>query len=670
MKARGGRSPKAAKPSAQAAHRMPTLGVWSRSVLKAGIATGAIGVLEAMWPGLRNPFGPPKAFVLAAATAVTLLGIALDSTDSAAAVRAVRTSKLAWVLVGLVAVAALATVTAVDPRQALLGGYPDYRGLLAVLAYGVIGFGALAVWRIETGPQWFGRCATAGVLCVGGIGVLQRIGAFPAGAKGAFGTGWFVSSTSGNSSNLGVVLVVLLPLVVWAALKDRRLVVRIVAWAAVAAGILALVWTLSRGAWVAGILSALVAGVVFALWKRSGAGIPKSWIIGALIVALGAGASLTPTFARRLRVLVDPTSSTASWRLSTWRSSVAMTAARPFLGYGPNNFHFAYPAFQAPGQVDGRRGYPIVEAAHNLEIDTATSFGVPGLLLLVASGVLCGIIVVRMSRSDDQARGLALTLGISLLAGAVALQFHYVTLDSGPLLAVVLAGIVALDRAVAAEPNTVSATTSQVVVRWSAVAGAGLFLGVAVATMGLISADMIEMRAEALAARGAPWEVVRAQLSRAESLAPWEPQIIRARGTAATQVLVRSFDPAAAADGMRAFDAAFAMTPNDAVLAAERANLLLAAGIGGRDTNLLQQAATAFVAASRMDPNTGVSLSGQASALLALGRTAEAIPVFERALVLSPRYAPAWRNVAKAYTAVGRTADAQHATARAKWWSR
>jgi tetratricopeptide (TPR) repeat protein len=111
------------------------------------------------------------------------------------------------------------------------------------------------------------------------------------------------------------------------------------------------------------------------------------------------------------------------------------------------------------------------------------------------------------------------------------------------------------------------------------------------------------------------------------------------------------------------------MTPNDAVLAAERANLLLSAGAVAKDRRLLEEAGAAFAAAERMDPNTGVSLAGEASALMALGHTREAIAEFERAVKLSPRYGLAWRNLQRAYNAVGREAEARRAGDKARKWS-
>ncbi len=181
-----------------------------------------------------------------------------------------------------------------------------------------------------------------------------------------------------------------------------------------------------------------------------------------------------------------------------------------------------------------------------------------------------------------------------------------------------------------------------------------------------MQADRLAGRGLALASRGAPWKLAKADLDAAVAWAPWEPQIRRATGTAATMVLVSRFDSQAAIDGTDALSDVSATLPHDAVVASEDANLLLAAGIAAKDQRLLERAAGRFAAVERMDPNTGVPIAGEASALLALGKVDRAIERFERALELSPRYELAWQNLARAYKAVGRARDAAKAERRAR----
>jgi O-antigen ligase/Flp pilus assembly protein TadD len=623
---------------------------------------GAFGVPSVLWLGLRNPFGPPKAFILGLSAACVLLGLALSLDAVVSLLQTVRRSRLAWAIGALVAVCILATLTAVDVRQAFLGSYPDYRGLVSVLAYAVVGAGAIVLWQQEGGARWLGRSMVVCVCWVCGVGLLHRLALLPEQLLRVLGDPGRLGSTLGNSSNFGAFLGVLLPLVVWVALRDDDGGWRVAAWAATGLASVSLILTLSRGAWLAAIVAVVLGGVLF-VWRGHLVTVRTMLIAGAAIVVLVVALSLTPAVAGRAAKLVDAKSPTAVWRFSTWESAAAMSLARPFLGFGPNTFHLAYPAFQAPGQVDGKRGYPIVEAAHNLELDTATSFGIPGLLLLVLVGFLAISAAVRATAVGGRDGALGIALGVALASAVVSLQFHYVTMDLGPILAVVLAGLVYLDARIhTAETAPATGPASEAVAtRWALVGLGVAYAIVAVGALGVAAADGAAARASQLVAAGAPWEIVSAQLTQAEALAPWETQITRARGTVATAAVMRRFDEVAAADGMRAFDRSLAATPGDAVLAAERANLLLVAGISSRNRTLLARAADAFSSAQRMDPNTGVSLAGQGSALLALGRIAEATPILERAVALSPRYKLGWENLGQAYKRLGRTKEAKHA---------
>ena len=643
---------------------------WTAWCLRIGVASGALLVPSVFWFGLRNAFGPPKALVLAVAATFVLVGLAMKPGALPEAADRVRRSPLAWAIGALCVLGTVSTLTAIDVRQAILGSHPDYRGLLMVLACAIVGVGSVALWSHESEARWMGRCFAVAAMWVGGIGLLQRAQVFPTGSSGSFGKTWRVGATLGNSSNLGVYLAVLIPLVLWVALSDRNRTWRAVAWTAIGLDSLALVWTLSRGAWL-GVIVAFVLTAAMLQWSGRGGRLLQrrpAWALALIVAALVVGVVLTPTFASRASTLLDTSSKTAQWRLSTWRSSVSMTLARPFLGFGPNQFRFAYPLFQEPGQIDGRKGYQMVESAHNLEADTATSFGLAGLAALLAAGALAGIAVWRtLAHGDNGGKLQPAALGLALTGGVVALQFHYVTMDTGPLLALTLGGLVCVDAGLRPAGTAVGPAVDS---RWLGLSRAVILLlalayaGVVVAAAGLLGAERAVADAMRLAKPGAEWAPVDPELSRAEALAPWEVKVVRARGTTAAMVSGKNLRPAVAFDGVRAFDRAVAMSPADAVLAAERANLLFATGVASKDRAALERAAAAFSEVERMDPNTGIASAGRGGALLALGRIDDAIAALERAVELSPRYRAAWRNLALAYRAAGRTEDATRAGKR------
>jgi hypothetical protein len=444
---------------------------------------------------------------------------------------------------------------------------------------------------------------------------------------------------------------------------ERDRVWRWLAGACAVFGLLGLLWTLSRGAWLGGIAVLVVWPVMIVLAGRDRALVKRLGLgLGAAVVVAAVGAAVTPGFAARASQIVDIQSRTARWRVSAWRSAWQMTLDRPFLGFGPNNFRFAYPLYQEPGQIGGKTGYRVVEAAHNFLLDTSTSLGIPGLVLLVALLGLTAYSVVRGLSDEPNGLGVATVSLAALVGGFVAVQFHYVTMDTGPLLATLVAFIAVGEARRRPDPET----PVPVYVR-PALAGAALVYAVAlVAGLGLMAADAAASRGAAAARAKVPWSVARAELRRAAALAPWEPQLRRAEGTAATVRVLKDSDAAVLADGLSAFEDVLRMTPGDAIVAAERANLMLAVGVKTNDKRLLLRAVDAFSGVIEQDPNTGIPRAGRASALLALGRTNEAIEDYRAALKRSPGDRTAWGNLASAYQRAGRAAEAKRARAKAR----
>lgn len=629
--------------------------VWGPRLIEAGVIAGVMLVPAAMYTVGRSPFGPPKMTMLAFAAVLVLLGLVLDRDARGEVYGVAMSSQIAWAAAAILGIALLATFTSIDPRQSFLGSYPDYRGLMTILACVVVGFGGVVVARREDARRRFWRALVAVSIGIIGFGVLQRSGAFPTGPQGYFKTGSRISSTLGNSSNYGVYLVLFIPLLVRQAVVERSAVWRWLAGGSAAFGIIGLLWALSRGAWVAAIV-VVALWPVLTLWAgRNRALVTRIGIgLAIAIVLAGAGAAITPGFAKRAANIVDVSSRTAKWRVSAWRSSWEMTLDRPFLGHGPNVFRFAYPRYQAPNQISGKGGYRVVESAHNVFLDTSTSFGLPGLAILGVLFVLVGTAAMRSLADERDGLGIGPTAFVALFGGLVAVQFHYVTMDTGPVMAVLTAFIASGE----AQRRQTEADTLPAYVTPALAAGAALFAVATFAGVGLMAADIAASNGAAAAKANVPWAVARAELRRAAALAPWEPQMRRAEGTAATVRVVQRNESAPLDDGVAAFDDVMRVTPLDLIVAAERANLLLAVGIKTEDRALIQRAAEGFEYVAERDPNTGIPRAGMATSLLALGRTEEAIAEFEVALERSPRDQTALSNLARAYERVGRVEDA------------
>ena len=229
--------------------------------------------------------------------------------------------------------------------------------------------------------------------------------------------------------------------------------------------------------------------------------------------------------------------------------------------------------------------------------------------------MLIGARAVKSLGEERDGLGIAPSVFVALVGGLVAVQFHYITMDTGPMLAV----LVSLMAAEEAQSNPAVKVPAPGYLRAAFVAGVALY-SVATLALGLVMADAQARQGSAAAKSEVPWSIAAKHLRRAAALAPWEPQMRRAEGTAATVRVVKRNEPQVLADGIAAFDDVLKATPGDLIVAAERANLLLAVGVRTNDPKLLEQAAKGFAYVAERDPNTGIPRAGKATALLALGR--------------------------------------------------
>lgn len=622
------RSEKVARRRPPEAGRARRVGEWLVAV---AVVLGVAGVPLAVWPGLADPFGAPKALALALAATLVLAGLALDAGSVRSLLAVARASRIAWALLALLGLAALATAASVSLEQSLAGAFPGYRGLVATACYAAIALGVASVWLRSASLQLPGRALSAAALGVAAVAAWQRATLAP--APGGLVR---VASTLGNPSNLGVWSVVAIWLAVDRLRADGSRIWRAVAGVALIGLALCIFWSASRGAWLAALVSA--AGFfALELTRRAGRRPSRGLLIGALVAlaAVVLGALLTPRFLTRV-TSATLGGGTEGFRLSAWASAAEMTVRRPLLGYGPSTFKLAYAPFMAAGQIDGKNGYQFVEAAHNIFLDTSTSFGVAALVALVAAAVLAATALWRARE-----RPVVSAAAPALLGGLVALQFHYVTLDTGPLLVSLLAVTAALEaagRSVATEshPRVLAGA------RAALGASAALALVACFAAAGLVASDAALARANALVAAGAQWPDVAAAFGRARSLAPWEPEIPAEEGQAAIRVLGARADDAALAGGLAAFDRALRVTPTDPVLLTARSELLLAAAIRSGRSELASAALPGFRAAERLNPGAGMPYTGEGSALVLLGKWDGAKTALEKSISRSPFYRPMW----------------------------
>lgn len=280
----------------------------------------------------------------------------------------------------------IAFACSLHPAGSWWGRFPEYQGLVTVLAY-LIAYGVARVAFLPARPGGPSIRLTAlfGVLTVatgliGGYAIVQRIGLDP-----LWGFAERPFATMGHANNLAAMLVVGLPgcAAVWAAHSGA---VRAAATLAGALGIVGLVVSLSRGGW----LAALAAGVVaLALSPRqarrrvlAGAAVLLITFFATLAVVPGGKGVLTQAGAR-WEALRQTDSGSTGKHLALARIGVAVTLDHPWVGIGQESFPLVahrYAKERLPRQQARLLSAGFSESPHNTLLSVSAGAGVPGLL--------------------------------------------------------------------------------------------------------------------------------------------------------------------------------------------------------------------------------------------------------------------------------------------------
>lgn len=647
----------------------------ARRLLEAGVLIACCALPAVMLPGGSNPFGPVKALVLSLGVLCVVLSFALEPRTAAIGFARLRERRSSWALAAFAGLTLLSSAVSLDPAGSLRGTYPEYQGVIAFLAYLMIAF-AIASLDAEESLALLARGLTVALLVVGAYALVQTLGADPFTYRFNLNLAR-ARSTLGNASNLGVFCVLALPYAIGLLRAGTERRWRAAAGVAAALGVVALVASLSRGAWLGAVAGAAVwLAIVSPGWepqrrKRvllSGAG---ALVAAALVVAL-----TFPGIASRAASAFDTDTGTALWRRSVWASGLQMASDRPVLGWGPNSFRLAYPSYRRADLAADSSDPQVVADAHNLFVNTLAERGVLAVLALVAWLVLLGREVwksARAGRGEAPAAPAAATL-----AALVATQFHFLTLDTGALFfgSAVLVGALAAPAAAGTVPQPGRQLTrrepqaARPIARyvapawWAAVGLAGLLV---VGSAGALAADRVMGGATALLGRGGSPEQVSERFESAAALAPWDPSFDWAHGHAMVQALERGAADRAAFDrGIRAMESAGKRLPHDTRLLAERADLVLAGGLAFGDGALFDEAYERYDALLQDDPYNGPLWIGRGSASAGLARWNDAVADYEHGVELAARSLTGWSNLAVAYERVGRAQDAARARAQAE----
>lgn len=560
----------------------------------AALAVAAVVLKLAISDGGRHP-----ASLTLAQTVVLALLLALAASGR------LRLDRLTVGLGGVVLAAALTSVWSVRPEASL-------RELLLWLTY--LGLGAVAAWSLRSTQLaiWFadGLVAVAAWLCLVALFMFW-------GNAGDASIRW--SSTFYWPNPFAAFLVMALPVALARMMRAGGIREAAAQGAAVILLGTALVFTGSRGVWIALAAALPVMAVVLR---------PRSWgtamrrvavvvvLCAAAVTLLGrigpAGGAGGP--AGRAASIADPADPSVIGRLNFWGSALRIFADHPVVGTGPGTFGAAHPAYQRDPRFYARD-------PHNLYLQFLAEMGLVGaaaLILLLVSLAFLWIAALGAAVFPEHYSVVA-GAGVSLLAflvhSAVDMDWSY---PANPAMAFALVGL--LGAAVGAGEAQAGRVRRP---GWRPLSGTGraalaVILLAAVAAVQAGQAAHTRYVAGQAAARGDRWSDAAALYAEARGWNPLSPLYARAEALAALQT-----------------------SPPDR-LRAERA-LRDAMALDRMSAAHLIQLASVF---------TGTPAATEA-------QLAEAEALLRRALALDPFNRPgAYRDLARLYIRQGRRTEA------------
>lgn len=303
-----------------------------------------------------------------------------------------------WIL-AILAVALLATGFSPVPVAAV-------NGLAKLVSY--LGVYALLRQLLAHSPVWWDRIVAAllaGELITAVLGIRQLYGNTEELARWAdpnsVANGTIrIYGTLENPNLFAGFLLPILPLAAVALLRWQTPLRRLYAAAGLGVGLVALVLTYSRGAWMGMVASLGVLMLLLALrqtrswpplWRRL---VPLVLLVGATIVLVVLVSQVEPLRVRVLSLVAGREDSSNNFRLNVWQAAIDMIQARPWLGIGPGNtaFNLIYPLYQQPKFN--------ALSAYSIPLEIAVEAGIPGVLVLLGLLVSAVRTGLRLGKGD------------------------------------------------------------------------------------------------------------------------------------------------------------------------------------------------------------------------------------------------------------------------------
>jgi O-antigen ligase/tetratricopeptide (TPR) repeat protein len=379
-----------------------------------------------VFKGLAHPFETPREIVFRVLMALLAPVACLVWLREGGARRL---GFLGWSVVAVLVTGLLSTIFSVDPGTSFWGFAERLTGFLTLALCIFFGTALRLLFR-DVKARFRFLCVWLGAWGI--VTVWAIIEFFAPGYWSQFHGGeQRVVATIGNPIFLAGGLLLATGTTGTALLSSKPFRYRVpVAVLAVCAGILAIFFTQTRGAYVGLAVGAVVGGIALAFWtsdrwlRAVGVGIPLVVCVGVLFLFFFRETATVRYFSPLYRAasVFSLTTNDASriQRFQLWRVAMAAVAARPLVGWGLENFDTALDRLYDPAITRYGVANSVSDRAHNAYLDTAVVAGIPGMLAYLSFLTALVALIVR-ARRLRRMPGPAAALAIgSLVAYAIS----------------------------------------------------------------------------------------------------------------------------------------------------------------------------------------------------------------------------------------------------------
>lgn len=353
---------------------------------------------------------------------------------------ALGSKKLFWATTAFIISVSLSTIFSLQPIISLLGSYERQQGLQNIISYALL---FLFIVYCFKSHQQLRRLfvilnISSTVICL--YGLMQATGLDP--LSWAESSMSRIFSTFGQPNFFGHYLVVIIPITLYSLFfQAKKRYQKMLYILLVLAELACLVFTYSRGAWIALVVSVFVSGIIL-LWKYNKKKYAVSIVV--LVVLASIGLVLPPIrsailkhsdyvhlqVSTRIISILDFSNGSNAIRFKYWGAALQSMAEagplRDLIGFGPDTQSSVFAQYYQSdwGYYEQLNSFP--DRAHNSILDLLLQFGLLGLGTFLYLVFVCLRGLKRLLKTEHGERFyFALTLSTSIIAYTVNNFFSF-----------------------------------------------------------------------------------------------------------------------------------------------------------------------------------------------------------------------------------------------------